>query len=123
MVVSYAGVRAWAFRGRSAVGPGQGLPAFVVINVASWAVPLSCLAITRYVFGLDDPVADNLSANVVGLGLGMAVRFWALRRAVFVAPTRSLSPATLPHPRRQPGSPTPMGGSTGPEQLWSGARQ
>lgn len=102
MVVSYTGVRAWAFRGRSAVGVGQGLPAFVAINVASWAVPLSCLAITRYVFGLDDPVADNLSANVVGLGLGMAVRFWALRRAVFIAPEHSRPTGALPHPRPSP---------------------
>lgn len=100
MVVSYSGVRAWAFRGRTAVGVGQGLPAFVAINLVSWTVPLSCLAITRYVFGLDDPVADNLAANVIGLGLGMVVRFWALRRAVFVEPGRALPPGVLPRPRR-----------------------
>lgn len=99
MVVSYSGTRVWAFRGRTAVGVGQGLPAFIAINLVSWTVPLTCLAITRYVFGLDDPVADNLSANVVGLGLGMAVRFWALRRAVFIEPGRALPSAALPHPR------------------------
>lgn len=87
MVVSYSGSRSWAFRDREAVGVGGGLPAFVVINIASWAVPLTCLAFTRYVLGLDDPVADNVAANVVGLGLGMLVRFWALRRAVFRPPT------------------------------------
>ncbi len=100
MVVSYSGVRAWAFRGRRAVGVGQGLPAFIAINLVSWTVPLSCLAITRYVFGLDDPVADNLAANVIGLGLGMAVRFWALRRAVFIDPGPALTSQTLPRPRR-----------------------
>ena len=83
MVVSYSGSRSWAFRDRAAVGVGGGLPAFVAINVASWAVPLTCLAFTRYVLGLDDPATDNLAANGVGLGLGMLVRFWALRRAVF----------------------------------------
>ena len=99
MVVSYSGVRVWAFRGRTAVGLGGGLPAFIAINLLSWIVPLSCLALTRYVFGLDDPVADNLAANVVGLGLGMAVRFWALRRAVFIAPGRARTSQPLPHPR------------------------
>jgi putative flippase GtrA len=86
MVVSYTGTRSWAFRDRQPVGVGGGLPAFVAINVASWAVPLTCLAFSRYVLGLDDPSADNLAANGIGLGLGMLVRFWALRRAVFRRP-------------------------------------
>jgi len=58
------------------------------------AIPLACLAFTRYVLGRADPVADNVAANVVGLTLGTFARFWAIRSFIF--PTR------LPVPE-QPG--------------------
>ena len=34
--------------------------------------------------GWDSALADNISANVVGLGLGTAFRFWSYRK--FVVP-------------------------------------
>ena len=88
MVVSYRGSRSWAFRDREAVGPTGGRVAFFVINVLSMAIPLGCLAFTRYVLGLTDPLSDNIAANVVGLGLGTAARFWAIRRWIFLSPRR-----------------------------------
>ena len=88
MVVSYRGSRSWAFRDREAVGPAGGRVAFFVINVLSMAIPLGCLAFTRYVLGLTDPLSDNIAANVVGLGLGTAARFWAFRRFIFLSPRR-----------------------------------
>jgi len=92
MVVSYRGSRSWAFRHREAVGFAGGRVAFFAVNIASMAIPLACLAFTRYVLGRSDPVADNLAANVVGLGLGTAARFWALRRFIFLRPTRPERP-------------------------------
>lgn len=86
MVVSYRGSRSWAFRHRSAVGVAGGRVAFFVINIVSMVIPLACLSFTRYALGLSDPVADNISANVVGLGLGTLARFWALRRFIFLTP-------------------------------------
>ena len=88
MVVSYRGSRSWAFRHREAVGPAGGRVAFFAINVLSMAIPLACLAFTRYVLGLTDPLSDNIAANVVGLGLGTAARFWAIRRWIFLSPRR-----------------------------------
>jgi putative flippase GtrA len=88
MVVSYRGSRSWAFRNREAVGVAGGRVAFFVINIASMAIPLLCLSFTRYVLGRSDPVADNIAANVVGLGLGTLARFWALRRFIFVSPVQ-----------------------------------
>jgi putative flippase GtrA len=89
MVVSYRGSRSWAFRDREAVGPTGGRVTFFVINVLSMAIPLGCLAITRYGLGLTDPVSDNIAANVVGLGLGTAARFWATRRFIFLSPRQA----------------------------------
>lgn len=88
MIVSYRGSRSWAFRHREAVGVAGGRVAFLVINVVSMVIPLACLAFTRYVLGRADPIADNIAANVLGLGLGMLARFWAIRRFIFVRPSR-----------------------------------
>ena len=88
MLVSYRGSRSWAFRNREAVGVAGGRLAFFVINIVSMVVPLGCLAFTRYVLGLADPIADNIAANVVGLSLGTMARFWAIRRFIFLSPAR-----------------------------------
>ena len=66
--VAYAGMRLWAFRHRE----------------VTMAIPVLCLAISRYLLGLSDVWADNLSANVIGLGLSTAARFWVFRRWVFL---------------------------------------
>jgi putative flippase GtrA len=89
MLVSYRGSRSWAFRHREAVGVAGGRLAFFLINTLSMANTLLCLAFSRYVLHLDDPVSDNISANVVGLGLGTAARFWALRRYIFRHPRKA----------------------------------
>ena len=89
MFVSYRGSRSWAFRNRETVGAAGGRIAYFVINVVTMAIPLGCLAVSRYLLGLDDPFSDNVAANVVGLGLGTAARFWAFRRFIFLSPRRA----------------------------------
>ena len=86
MLVSYRGSRSWAFRDREAVGPAGGRIAFFVINIVSMAIPLLCLAVSRYVLHYDDPVSDNIAANLIGLGLGTLARFWAIRTYIFKKP-------------------------------------
>lgn len=89
MVVSYRGSRSWAFRNREVVGAAGGRIAFFVINIVSLTIPLLCLAISRYAFDLDDALSDNIAANLIGLGLGTAARFWAFQRFIFVHPERA----------------------------------
>jgi len=89
MVVSYRGSRSWAFRHREAVGRAEGRVAYFVINTLSMVIPLACLTISRYVLDRSDPVADNIAANVVGLGLGTAARFWAIRQFIFLHPNKA----------------------------------
>lgn len=89
MVVSYRGSRSWAFRHREVVGAAGGRVAFFVINTVTMGIPMLCLALSRYVLDLDSALADNVAANVIGLGLGTAARFWAFRRFVFLSPRRA----------------------------------
>jgi hypothetical protein len=46
-------------------------------------IAMTCLWISHYLIGLTSPLADNISANVVGLGLAVVFRFWAYRKHVF----------------------------------------
>jgi putative flippase GtrA len=91
MIVSYRGTRSWAFRDRPPVQADGGRLAFLLINALTMALPVGCLAFSRNVLGLDDPISDNLSANVVGLFLGLVSRFYLFRVVIF------RSPPPLPH--------------------------
>jgi putative flippase GtrA len=83
MAISYRGTKVWAFRDRRTSQADGGVVAFVVINLATMLIPISCLWISRGV-GLDDPVSDNISANVIGLALANAARFFLFREFVFL---------------------------------------
>lgn len=87
--VAYAGMRAWAFRDREVSDPSTGLVRFFGLGALTMAIPVVCLWVSRYVLGLSGPVADNLSANVIGLGLGAATRYWVFRTYVFDKPSAS----------------------------------
>lgn len=93
--VAYVGMRMWAFRHREAKETATGLVRFFTFGALTMAVPVVCLWVSRDVLGLASPLADNLSANVVGLSLGAATRFWVFRRYVFDQPTppEACSPA------------------------------
>jgi len=104
MFVSYYGSRHYAFRHRHAAGPGGGMLTYVVINLSSFVIPVTCLWVSRNVLGWDTIYADNISGNVVGALLGNAFRFWAFRRFVFNTPRvvpRSFWESPLEHDRHE----------------------
>jgi putative flippase GtrA len=86
MGVSYYGSRHWAFRDRPPVTSDGGLTSFVAINMLTMLIPIACLAISRDVLGLDDPLSDNIAANLIGLVLGLTARFALFRTFVFKRP-------------------------------------
>lgn len=90
--VAFAGNRSWTF-GHRAGGRGVGAAyvLFFAANGVALLISLACLAVTSYGLGLTSPLAENVSSNVVGLGLGTAFRFWAYARWVF--PTAPTAPA------------------------------
>lgn len=83
MVISFRGTKLWAFRDREARHADGGVTAFVSVNLATMLIPIGCLWFSRHVLALDDPISDNLSANVVGLLLANAARFVLFHQFVF----------------------------------------
>lgn len=97
IAANWAGSRWWAFRDRRGEHPGREALAFLAISLAGSAISLACLGLTHYVFGFTSTLADNISANVVGLALGSAFRFVAVRYWIFGrAPRATTETANAP---------------------------
>ncbi|HYP45136.1 MAG TPA: GtrA family protein [Propionibacteriaceae bacterium] len=88
-VVTYLGNRYGTYRHRERGPVSRELPVFVLLNGIAIAIGAACLALSHYVLGLTSPLADNLSGNVIGLGLGTLFRFWSYRRFVFTGEVRA----------------------------------
>ena len=84
MVVTYFGNRLLTWRDRSAGDRRREVGLFVAFNVVGLLISVACLVLSHDVLGLTSRLADNVSANVVGLALGTAFRFWTYRAFVFV---------------------------------------
>jgi putative flippase GtrA len=82
-VVTYLGNRHWTWRNRERSGARREVTLFFLLNGVGLLIAVGCLAFSHYVLDLRSPLADNISANVVGLLLGMAFRFWSYRTFVF----------------------------------------
>lgn len=81
---SYGLNRNWTFSdrgGHSSKLREYGL--FFGLNGVAMLITLSVLWFSHYALGLTSPLADNISANVVGLALGTVFRFWSYRTWVF----------------------------------------
>lgn len=86
LLVNYLGNRFWTFSGGSAPRAlWRQLIAFGLVNGIAFAIPAGCLAVSRYALGLTSVVADNVSANVVGLLLATGTRWFLYRQFVFSA--------------------------------------
>ncbi len=83
-LVAWVGNRYWTFQGRRTDTKTRELMGFAVVNIGGLLIGVGCLAFSHYVLDLRTPLADNISANGVGLLLGTAFRYVAYRRFVFV---------------------------------------
>ena len=80
---AYTGNRYWAFAHREVGSHRQSLSLFFAFNVVGMGIASLCLAFTHYALGFTSTLADNISANLIGTGLGTLFRFWAYRRFIF----------------------------------------
>lgn len=82
-LVSWLGSRYWTFSDRRTARHGRELAGFLAVNAAGMGISLGCLAFSTTVLGLTSPLAENISANVVGLTLANVFRYVTYRRLVF----------------------------------------
>lgn len=82
-LVAYFGNRNITWRGLSTQSIHREITLFFVLNLIAMGIAGLTLGFSRYVLGLDSLIADNVSANIVGVGLGTLFRFWSYRKWVF----------------------------------------
>ncbi|MEO5534022.1 MAG: GtrA family protein [Pseudolysinimonas sp.] len=82
-LVTWFGNRYWTFREHRRKNFVLELFEFTVVGVGGLLIGLLCLWISHYLLGFNNIVADNISANVIGLILGTAFRFLLYRYWVY----------------------------------------
>ncbi|HEX2354932.1 MAG TPA: GtrA family protein [Micromonosporaceae bacterium] len=83
IVVAWLGHRYWTFREKRRAVIRHEFAMFLGVCLIGLAISLGCLGLSHHVLGLQSPLADNISANVIGLGLASAFRYWAMHTRVF----------------------------------------
>jgi putative flippase GtrA len=89
MVVTYVGNRLFTWPG-SAEGRAREVVLFGLFNAVGLGISVLTLVVSHDLLGLTSRLADNVSANVVGLALGTVFRFWSYRTFVFASPDLTL---------------------------------
>jgi putative flippase GtrA len=103
-VVAWLGNRYWSFRHRRQSSRSREFATFVLMNVLATGIAVLCLAVSHDVLGFTSHIADNVSGNIIGIGLGTLFRFWAYRTFVFTqfidpeGRDRAVDPAAIPLP-------------------------
>lgn len=96
IVVNWVGNRTLTFRRERRSGSRRIVMReaveFFAASLLGSAVALVCLVVSHDILGLRSAAADNISANVVGLALGTALRFVLYRLWVFRAPAPVVAP-------------------------------
>jgi len=82
-LVTWSGNRYWTFREHRRQNFMLELLEFSVIAVAGLGISLGFLYVSHYVLGFDNLLADNISANVLGLVVATAFRFLLYRYWVY----------------------------------------
>lgn len=85
MVVTYLGNRTYTWRDDTRAVRRREIGLFVLFNVIGFGFSVATLVVSHDLMGLTSRLADNISANVVGMALGTAFRFWTYRRFVFAS--------------------------------------
>jgi putative flippase GtrA len=96
ILVSWIGNRFWTFSATRRKAIGHEFLLFLGVSLIGLGISLAPLAISHYLLDMHSALDDNISANLIGLGLATLFRYWAMNKIVFpvVQPTReSTDPA------------------------------
>lgn len=89
-LAAWLGSRYWTFAELRTSSRPRELAGFVAVNVGGLVIGVGCLGFSHYLLGLTSPLADNISANGVGLALGMGFRYVLYKRLVFTGTPQAL---------------------------------
>ena len=81
--LTYLGNRLWTFADRPRPETTRSIMLFVLVNLIATGLQLACLAFSRYVLGLDSPLADNISGTFIGQIVSPSFRYVTYGRLVF----------------------------------------
>jgi len=85
-IVAWLGNRFVTFRARGGRPVFREAALFAASNAVGLLISALCLFVSHYVLGFTSQLADNIAANVIGLGLGTAFRYVTYRSFVFRTP-------------------------------------
>jgi len=91
-IVAWLGNRYWTFSTRRTDTSGKELLEFASINVIGLLIGIACLWISHYLLGFTSVLADNISGNIIGLGLGTLFRYFGYQKWVFTGNRQSPAP-------------------------------
>ncbi|SDM37384.1 Putative flippase GtrA (transmembrane translocase of bactoprenol-linked glucose) [Actinomyces ruminicola] len=80
---SWVANRSWTYRGRTRENTAREALLFAFANAGGILITQFCLLFTHHILQLTGPLADNISAYVVGFALGTAFRFFCYHYVVF----------------------------------------
>jgi putative flippase GtrA len=83
---SYFMNRHWTWRHRARSGTRRELSIFLAMSAIALGITEGCLLVSHYGLGFTSRLADNVSANVIGLVLATSWRFFSFRKWVFLNP-------------------------------------
>jgi len=79
IVFNWVGGRYWVFRAERRSNALLEFVEYSLVALLGLGIGLATLAFTHYTLGFTSLTADNISKNVIGLGLGTVTRFLLLR--------------------------------------------
>ncbi len=91
ILVSWVGNRYWTFSATKRQAIRREFVMFLIVCMVGLGISLGILFFTHYVLDLRTTLDDNISTNVIGLGLATAFRYWAMHKHVFTG-----NPTTKP---------------------------
>lgn len=83
LVATYFGNKVLTYRDRHTPMTVRQVTLYALANVIAILLQLGCLAFSRYVLGLDGPVADNIFGTFIGQALATGFRYYAYTRWVY----------------------------------------
>ena len=111
---AWVGNRYWTYKERESGGSRE-MVLFLAINGIAIAIQTGITALTYYVMNLDSHFEIFFSKFILGIGIGMAFRFWCYRTFIFPEAEPALAgdqfPYSEPLPTSQLETEAPRSGS------------